>query len=83
MILIVYGKHFLKSVKALPLLEQKRLSKLLEIMAIDPFDGRLHAKKLSGPLTGLFSFRIGRDWRVLFQFLNARTVQLTDIGNRK
>ena len=83
MISVVYGTRFLKAAAILPKSEQNTLSRLIPLMVHDPFDARLHSKKLSGPLVGLFSFRVGRDWRVLYQFLDAHTVQLTDIGRRK
>ena len=83
MISIVYGSYFLKAAKLLPTLEQTRLAKLLNLLSNNPFDSRLHSKKLSGSLAGLFSFRIGRDWRALYQFLDPHTIQLVNVGHRK
>ncbi len=83
MITIIYGDRFLRSVQKLSKKQQTKLAKLLTIIQENPFDSRLHTKHLSGPLTGLFSFRITRDWRVIFQFLSAEKIKLIDIGHRK
>jgi mRNA-degrading endonuclease YafQ of YafQ-DinJ toxin-antitoxin module len=66
MVILVYGKLFLKSAKQLPLLQQKKLAKLLSCFQKDPFNPLLHTKRLTGSLIGFLSFRITRDWRVMF-----------------
>ena len=83
MIGIVYGKTFLKSAKLLPKLQQKKLALLLEIIQMNPFDERLHSKHLTGALTGIVSFRITRDWRVMFQFMQPDVIQLLRVAHRK
>jgi addiction module RelE/StbE family toxin len=79
----VYGKHFLKSASALPNSLKRKLALLLESLSANPFNPLLHSKPLTGPLSGFFSFRITRDWRVMFQFLDADTIQLIDVAHRK
>lgn len=83
MIEVRYGKNFLTSAKALPKKTQKKLASLIPFLQYNPFDPRLHAKQLSGKLTGLLSFRITRDWRVIFQFLHPHTIQLLRVAHRK
>ncbi len=83
MLTVVYTNFFLKSAGKLPKPQQNKLAQLLEIIQNNPFNPKLHSKALTGPLTGLYSFRITRDWRVIFQFLNPDTVKLIDIGHRK
>jgi len=83
MIRIVYGSRFLKSARLLPKAQQHKLAFLLTILKGDPFDKRLHVKRLAGELAGLHSFRITRDWRVMYQFLDAETVQLLYAVHRK
>ena len=83
MIKVVYGKKFLKSAKKLPDSVQRKLAKLIETLQKNPFHTSLHTKRLSTPLTGLLSFRITRDWRVVFEFLDAETVQLVLAAHRK
>ncbi len=83
MIQVVYHHNFLKSAKKLPKFQQNKLAHLLENLQNNPFDLSLHTKRLTGDLIGLLSFRITRDWRVIFQFLNHETLQLLDIKHRK
>lgn len=80
---IIYGVNFLKSVKKLSEKTQIKLADLLYILRDEPFDSRLHTKNLSGQLFGLLSFRITRDWRVIFQFISPETIKLVEIGHRK
>ena len=82
MIELVYGGEFLRSVKTLPVSQQRKLARLLELLREQPFHPSLHSKRLSGPLLGLFSFRITRDWRVMFQFTSAMTIQLLRVAHR-
>ena len=80
---LFYTKQFLKSAKKLPLKQQVKLARLLETLRNQPFSPILHTKPLSGPLTGFYSFRITRDYRVIFQFISPRAIKLIDAANRK
>jgi addiction module RelE/StbE family toxin len=80
---IVYSDAFLKSAAKLPLANQKKLDALLSLCAENPFHPSLHTKRLVGSLHGFLSFRVTRDWRVLFQFIDAETVQLLRVAHRK
>lgn len=70
MVQIVYNKNFLKSAACLPKETQIKLAKQIEVIREKPFLPKLHTKYLTGELAGLLSFRITRDWRVIFQFLS-------------
>ncbi len=83
MIKIVYSAKFIKSAKKLPKPQLNKLANLLEMFQLDPFYSTLHTKSLNGQLTGFYSFRITRDWRVIFQFLSPDKIYLIDIGHRK
>ncbi len=83
MLRIVFGKRFLNSVRALPNAQQKKFDALLLRLQRNPFDPLLHTKHLTGPLAGLLSFRIARDWRVIFQFIDPNTIQLIVAKHRK
>ena len=83
MIEIVYSNLFLKQAKHLPLKVRVKLARNLTLIQENPFHPLLHAKPLSGELAGLYSFRITRDWRVIFQFLAADRIKLVLVGNRK
>ena len=82
MLEIVYHSQFLKSVGKLPKLQQQKLAKLIERLRKNPYDPLLHTKHLSAPLIGLLSFRITRDWRVAFRFVDERTIQLVEAAHR-
>lgn len=83
MIQIIYGSRFLKSVRKIPINFQGKLAKQLELLRENPFHPILRTKSLTGRLTGFYSFRITRDWRVIFQFEKPETIKLIEIGNRK
>lgn len=80
---IVYSKNFVKSAKLIPKPIQKKFAALLEVLKENPFHSKLHAKPLTGELKGFYSFRITRDWRVIFSFCNSKTIFLVDISHRK
>ncbi len=80
---IVFSNQFLKSVARLPLKIQLKLDRLLEILQLNPYNSLLHTKKLSGELSDYYSFRITRDWRVIFCLLNSLTIQLLRAAHRK
>lgn len=77
-----YHPDFLKQAKRLPRPQQIKLVKLLATLKENPFDSRLHTKRLSVPLAGMLSFRITRGWRALFQFIDEKTILLVDVGHR-
>ncbi|OGZ31801.1 MAG: hypothetical protein A3H02_01980 [Candidatus Niyogibacteria bacterium RIFCSPLOWO2_12_FULL_41_13] len=83
MIKITFGANFLKSAKKLPKKQQEKFAALLEILQKNPFRPGLHTKSLTGKLAGFYSFRITREWRVIFQFLNPDKIKLLEIGHRK
>jgi len=83
MLEIVYHSHFIKSARKLPKAQQIKLATLILHLRKNPYDPRLHTKHLSSPLLGLLSFRITRDWRVIFKFIDENTIQLTDTGHRR
>jgi addiction module RelE/StbE family toxin len=80
---LVYSKDFLKQAAKLPKEAQRKLDKLIGLLASDPFHPLLHSKPLSGELSMTYSFRITRDWRVIFYFEDKETIKLLKVGNRK
>lgn len=79
---LVYHAHFLKSARALPKEQQRKLVVLLERLRENPYDPMLHTKHLSTPLIGLLSFRITRDYRVIFRFTDEQTILLIEAAHR-
>lgn len=83
MVELIYTSDFLKSSRKLPFRVQGKLANQLELLRDNPFHPFLHSKSLVGPLTGLYSFRITRDWRVIFCFTDAKIIKLVDVTHRK
>ncbi|PIP15705.1 MAG: hypothetical protein COX45_01465 [Candidatus Portnoybacteria bacterium CG23_combo_of_CG06-09_8_20_14_all_44_36] len=83
MLKLVYTNCFLKSVKKLPFHIQNNLSVKLETLQKNPFHSFLHTKSLTGTLSGFFSFRITRDWRVIFCFIEPEIIKLVEVAHRK
>ncbi len=83
MIRVVYHGSFLREAKRLTKALQTALAHQVERLSKNPFDPKLHTKRLTGPLAGIHSCRITRDWRFLFQFLDADCIQLLHVAHRK
>lgn len=83
MITVGFKKGFQKSTKALNNKQREKLSEFVVLLTEDPFHPKLHAKPLTGKLAGLFSFRIARDWRVVFRFLSSREILVITVRHRK
>ena len=83
MIRVDYDRSFLKSAKTLSVKLQRKLAEAILLLQQNPFHSTLHTKKLSGSLAGTLSFRITREYRVLFQFLDETTIQLLEVDHRK
>ena len=79
---IEYDRDFTKQAMRLDVRLRKKLMLLTALMAHNPYDPRLHTKPLSEPFGGILSFRITRDWRVTFHFIDAKTVRLLEIRHR-
>ncbi|HEY4474436.1 MAG TPA: hypothetical protein VJC06_00745 [Candidatus Paceibacterota bacterium] len=83
MIKIVFGGVFVKSAHKLPKNLKIKLASSITILRNNPFNQSLHTKYLSGKLTGLLSFRVTHDWRVIFKFIDSDLIQLIEVANRK
>jgi addiction module RelE/StbE family toxin len=81
--IVVYDNNFIKSAKKLPPKLKIKLDKLIDKLKVNPFHTFLHTKHLSGQLSGLLSFRITRDWRVIFKFVEPDLIQLVETASRK
>ena len=80
---LVFGRKFLRSAKKLDNGLKSKLKSSLDVLLKDPFHPSLHTKPLTGGLSGYYSFRIGRNYRVIMSFASEDTVRLIDIGDRK
>lgn len=59
------------------------MASFLDILTKNPFHPLLHTKQLTGTLRKNYSFRITRDWRVIFVFMDIETIKLLRVGHRK
>ncbi len=80
---VVYTEKFLAQAKELPKETQTKLARLLGLLAVNPFNPLLHSKRLTGKLSQEYSFRITRDWRVIFIFISKDTIKLIMARHRK
>jgi addiction module RelE/StbE family toxin len=80
---IVHSKGFLKVVSHLSAQIQKKPDDLVAILAENPFHPLPHSKQLTGKLDQAYSFRITRDWRVIYVFETDDTIRLVTVGHRK
>ena len=83
MVRIEYSREFEKQAAKLECHLQEKLAHLLTLLAENYYDSRLHTKSLSEPFVGILSFRITRDWRVTFHFVNPDTIRLLEVKHRK
>ena len=83
MVKVSFKKGFQKSVSVLSGKQKEKLSELVVLLSENPFHPKLHSKPLSGNLLGLFSFRITREWRVMFKFISPREILVIKVRHRK
>lgn len=80
---VVLEQSFLKTAKRLPAEIRSKLSRLVGLLQNNAYHPLLHTKKLTGSMAGFFSFRITRDWRVIFYFQSPATIHVLEVKHRK
>jgi mRNA-degrading endonuclease RelE of RelBE toxin-antitoxin system len=80
---LVFSNSFLSSAKKLNAKIKPKLKASLDILQKDPFRSTLHTKPLTGKLTNHYSFRLGRNYRVIFRFISNEAIYLIKAGDRK
>jgi mRNA-degrading endonuclease RelE of RelBE toxin-antitoxin system len=83
MIKINYQDGFVKEFKKLPLEIKQKAFELEGIFSENPFHPLLHAKKLQGKLSSFFSFRITREYRIIYRFASKDEVDFLAVKHRK
>lgn len=83
MITILYEKSFLKEFKKMPKKIQVKLIYLEDIFRVNCFHPSLHTKKLQGELKHFYSFRITRDYRVVFELVSKDEAAFIAAKHRK
>ena len=77
---IHYSLDFRKSYKKLAVHMQNRVDRKDALFRENPYDPSLGTHRLHGHLNRLWSFRITREYRVLFEFIGDNEVLFYDIG---
>ena len=80
---IHYTSSFIRGFRELPREIQKLAVRQEEIFRRNPDDPRLHRKTLKGRLKGLMSFRVTRNYRVLYAWKEKENALFYEIGDRK
>lgn len=80
MVNLVYTKQFKKKAKKYPKDKQEKIDKKLWIFFTDPYNPILKTHKLTGKLSGYWAFSIEYNLRIMFGFVDGKTVELLDIG---
>ncbi|MDE1975236.1 MAG: type II toxin-antitoxin system RelE/ParE family toxin [Patescibacteria group bacterium] len=80
---VIFSREFVKQFSKLPSNIKKKLDALLAELERNPFDSRLHVKHLKGELQSELSFRVTRDWRVIFRFERNVLIYVLRVKNRK
>jgi len=83
MITIKFDKRFLKEFKKLSSEIQQKLIYLEDVFKVNPFEKNLQTKRLQGKLKNFYSFRITREYRVIFQFISFNEVVFLAVKHRK
>ncbi len=77
---ISYSSHFLRQVKKLSAVDQKKLSQKIEMFKKNPSDIRLRTHVLSGRLKKYFAFSLDHSQRVIFMKPKQFTILFIDVG---
>lgn len=79
---VFFTEKSIKSFKKLPKPIQNKIELLIGVLSIDYRDNRLKTKKLN-TVEPLFSFRVSKDYRAIFEFINGSNIKILDIKHRK
>ena len=78
---IFYLSKFIKQYKKLPANIKKLAEEKEKIFRQDPFDYRIKTHKLHGELQGFWSFSINHKYRIIFDFLDKKTIRFYSVGS--
>ena len=78
---IVYSSKFAREYRHLPLPVKKLAEKQEMKFRMDPFDPGLRTHRLSGKLKSYWSFSIDYHYRIIFEFIDDRTIWFHSVGS--
>jgi mRNA-degrading endonuclease RelE of RelBE toxin-antitoxin system len=77
---IILTREFEKRYEKLSLFIQKKAEKQTDLFSKNPFHPSLHTEKLNPKNKEVWSFRIDRQYRIFFRFLDANRVLFLTAG---
>ncbi len=80
MLQIIVTDEFSKRYKLLPSIIQKKAEKQEKLFRQNPFYPSLHTEKLEPKGKQIWSFRVDKNYRVLFRFVEKHTVAFLTVG---
>lgn len=80
---VLYTADFKKKFKAISKKEKGKILKKLHLFWLNPLDTSLKTHKLSGRLKDHWSFSLNYKIRIMFRFVDKKTVELIDIGGHE
>lgn len=80
MLTVNFSSRFKRAYKKLPKEVRSNFDQKIIIFMSNPYHPSLRTHNLHGKLQSCFSFSLNDGFRVLFEFENAREVNLLDIG---
>ena len=83
MLEISVTETFERLYRKLPKHVYRKVDAKTKLFRQNPFHPSLHTKKLEPHHEEVWSFRVDRDHRIKFRFLNSQKVHFLFIGNRK
>ena len=78
---IYYSSHFGKAFKNLSSQVKKQAIQKEKIFRADCFNPRLKTHKLKGKLENYWTFSINYSYRILFEFMENKSVGFIDVGD--
>lgn len=78
---IYYSSKFAREYRELPFRIKKIAEKKEQIFRENFFDPRLKTHKLKGNLKGFLSFSINKNYRIIFELVNSKTIWFHSLGN--
>lgn len=77
---IIFSKKFEHEYRKLPVFVKKSAEKKELIFRSNPFDLSLNTHKLHGKLESFYSFSIGYNYRIIFEFGGKNVVYFYSVG---
>lgn len=78
---IYYSSKFAREYKKLPLTIKYKAEKQEKIFRNNPLSPKLKTHKLSGPLKDFWAFCINHRYRIIFEFINEKTIWFHSVGD--